>query len=158
MSAQFRHIAVCVDHSDASNAATEQAWHMHEDTGGRLTLLHVVASPRVVAGHGAMWLPDPATFRAGAREWLDEAAAGYPGAEAVLLDGYPPVEACTWAAENDVDLLVAASSRGLVDRVLLGSFAGYLARHAPCAVLLTRPVPAAESASPQITVTRSESA
>ena len=35
--------------------------------------------------------------------------------------------------------LIAASHRGLVERVLLGSFAGYLVRHAPCAVLLTRP-------------------
>jgi nucleotide-binding universal stress UspA family protein len=35
--------------------------------------------------------------------------------------------------------MVAASHRGMVDRVLLGSFSGYLIHHAPCDVLLVRP-------------------
>ena len=34
---------------------------------------------------------------------------------------------------------MASASRGMFDRVLLGSFAGFLARHSPCSVLLTRP-------------------
>ena len=93
----------------------------------------------VIAGHGPAWVPDPAVIMTGAREWLDEVVAAHPGTEGVLLEGYPPAAACDWAADAGVDLLVASSSRGLFDRVLLGSFAGYLAHHAPCAVLLTRP-------------------
>jgi nucleotide-binding universal stress UspA family protein len=139
MNARFAHIAVCVDHSDASTAAVEEAWKLREDGTERFTFVHVVPSPMVVAGHGAMWLPDPGQVKAGAQEWLDELVSRYPGSVGALLSGYPPVEACEWAGENGVDLLVAASSRGLFDRVLLGSFAGYLARHAPCSVLLTRP-------------------
>lgn len=139
MNAHFRHIAVCVDHSDASASALEEAWKLRSDETETFSLLHVVPSPMVVAGHGAMWLPDPSQVRAGAQEWLDELVARYPGSTGVLLGGYPPVEACEWAAESGVDLLVASSSRGLFDRVLLGSFAGYLARHAPCSILLTRP-------------------
>lgn len=139
MNARFAHIAVCVDHSDASGAAVEEAWRLRNDETETFTFVHVVPTPMVVAGHGAMWLPDPSQVTAGAQEWLDELVARYPGSVGVLLSGYPAVEACDWAEENGVDLLVASSSRGLFDRVLLGSFAGYLARHAPCSVLLTRP-------------------
>jgi nucleotide-binding universal stress UspA family protein len=119
--------------------ALDQAVRLHESGGGRLTVLHVAPWPMVFAGHGAAWVPDPAIILAGAREWLDGVVASHPGTEAVLLEGYPPAAACDWAADAGVDLMVASSSRGLFDRVLLGSFAGYLARHAPCAVLLTRP-------------------
>jgi len=139
MTNQFSHIACCIDHSDASMQALDQAIRLQATGDGRLSLLHVAPWPMVFAGHGAAWVPDPAVIMAGAKEWLDGVAAAHPGTEGVLLDGYPPAAACDWAADAGVDLLVASSSRGLFDRVLLGSFAGYLARHAPCAVLLTRP-------------------
>jgi nucleotide-binding universal stress UspA family protein len=163
MTDQFSHIACCIDHSDASMQALDQAIRLQATGDGRLSLLHVGPWPmdqgesgaigvsrsaRVVylddmraisAGHGAARVPNPAVIMAGAREWLDGVVAAHPGTEGVLLDGYPPEAACDWAADAGVDLLVASSSLPLFDRVLLGSFAGYLARHAPCAVLLTRP-------------------
>ncbi len=140
MNGSFTHLAVCIDNSEASSAALEEAWRLHRSLHAeRFSLVHIIPSPMMVAGHGAMWIPDPNEIQAGAREWLDEVAAAHPGAEVVLLDGYPSAKACAWAAENDVDLLVAASSRGLFDRVLLGSFAGYLVGHAHCSILLTRP-------------------
>ncbi len=144
MTTTFAHIACCVDHSDASMQALDQAVRLHESGGGRLTVLHVAPWPMAIAGHGTAWVPDPALILAGAREWLDGVVASHPDAEGVLLEGYPPAAACDWAAEAGVDLMVASSSRGLFDRVLLGSFAGYLARNAPCAVLLTRPGAAPE--------------
>jgi nucleotide-binding universal stress UspA family protein len=64
----------------------------------------------------------------------------------VALDGYPPAAVCDWAAEADVDLVVAAAHRGLVQRMLLGSFAAYLAHHSPCTILLVRPVTASARA------------
>jgi nucleotide-binding universal stress UspA family protein len=141
MTTTFAHIACCIDQSDASMQALDQAVRLHESGGGRLSFLHVAAWPYVVAGHGASWVPDPTIILAGVKEWLDGVVASHPGTDGVLLEGYPSAVACDWAAEAGVDLIVAASSRGLFDRVLLGSFAGYLARHAPCAVLLTRPEP-----------------
>ena len=147
MNELFTHIAVCLDNSEASSAALDEAWRLKRSVGpARFSLVHVIPSPSVVAGHGAMWVQDPSEIAAGAKEWLDVAVAAHPGAEVVLLGGYPQAEVCDWAREEQVDLLVASSSRGMFDRVLLGSFAGYLARHAPCSVLLTRPhpVPAAD--------------
>jgi nucleotide-binding universal stress UspA family protein len=140
MNELFTHIAVCLDNSKASAAALDEAWRLKQSVGPvRFSVVHVIPSPIVVAGHGAMWVQDPNEIAAGAKEWLDAVLATHPGAEMVLLGGYPQAEVCDWAREEHVDLLVASSSRGMFDRVLLGSFAGYLARHAPCSVLLTRP-------------------
>jgi len=140
MSGLFAHIAVCIDNSEASSEALEEAWRLHRSLGSpRFSLVHVIASPRAVAGHGGMWVPDPGEMGSGAKEWLDDVVAAHAGAEVAVLHGYPAAEVCHWAVQADVDLLVAASSRGLFDRILLGSFAGHLSHHAPCSVLLTRP-------------------
>lgn len=95
-----------------------------------------------------MTATDPEFIREDSKRWLDEVVAANPGCEGVFLDGYPPAVVCEWAEREDVDLIVASSSRGVVARVLLGSFAGYLARHAPCSVLLTRPGASGQSGEP----------
>ena len=136
----FRHIAVCVDRSDAAATALAEARKLHAATGApRLSVVHVAPWPLLYTGEAGAWAPDPEDISSAARAWLDELMREMPEAEGVLLDGYPPAVVCEWAESEGVDLLVAASHRGLVERVLLGSFAGYLARHAPCPVLLTRP-------------------
>lgn len=136
----FDHIVVCVDNSDAAAVALDEAWRLRHALGAaHFSLVHVIVSPIAVMGHGAMWVPDPSEIEAGAKEWLELTASSHPGADIVLLEGYPAAAVCDWAAQADVDLIVASSSRGIFDRVLLGSFAGYLSRHAPCSVLLTRP-------------------
>lgn len=136
----YEHIAVCVDRSDASTASLSEARALRAATGpGRLSIVHVTPWPLLYAGEAGSWAPDPEDIASAAREWLDRAASDVPEGEAVLLDGYPPAAVCDWAQANAVNLLVAASHRGLVERVLLGSFAGYLVHNAPCSVLLTRP-------------------
>jgi nucleotide-binding universal stress UspA family protein len=140
----YPHIAVCVDRSDAARGALEEARRLRAAAGpGKLSLVHVAPWPLLYTGEAGAWAPDPEDIESAARSWLDELAASVPEGEAVLLDGYPPAAVCTWAADVGVDLLVAASHRGLVERVLLGSFAAYLVRHSPCSVLLTRPAEAA---------------
>ena len=136
----YRHIAVCIDRSDASVGALTEARALRAKAGpGRLTMVHVAPWPLLFTGEAGAWAPDPEDIASAAREWLDSAAVDVPEGEPVLLDGYPPAAVCEWAGAHDVDLIVAASHRGLVERVLLGSFAGYLVRNAPCSVLLTRP-------------------
>jgi len=73
-----------------------------------------------------------------AEMWLAEEARAV-GGEGVLLEGHPANTACEWAADGDVDIMVAATHRGLVERALLGSFASYVAHHAPCPVFLVPP-------------------
>ena len=135
----YRHIAVCIDRSDASSATLTEARALRAAVGpGRLSIVHVAPWPLLYTGEAGAWAPDPADIESAAREWLETVAPDVPEGEGVLLDGYPPAAVCEWAADHEVDLIAAASHRGLVERVLLGSFAGYLVRHAPCSVLLTR--------------------
>lgn len=135
----YPHIAVCIDRSDPAADALNHARALAEASGAeRVSVVHVAPWPLMYAGEAAGWTPPQEDIEETAKAWLDEQVATVPGAEAVLLDGYPPVAVCDWAEDNDVALLIAASHRGLVERVLLGSFAGYLVRHAPCPVLLTR--------------------
>ena len=47
--------------------------------------------------------------------WLAEETRSV-NAEAVLLEGHPASKATEWAAEAGVDVMVAATHRGLVER------------------------------------------
>jgi nucleotide-binding universal stress UspA family protein len=135
----YPHIAVCLDNSEASLAALDEASRLRRSLGaGQLSLVYVIDAPRSF-GYGVMWLPDSSQLNVDQHVWLAEIAAAHPGSSVVVLDGYPAAKVCEWAAQANVDLLVAAASRGLFERVLLGSFSGYLAHHSPCPVVLTRP-------------------
>jgi nucleotide-binding universal stress UspA family protein len=85
---------------------------------------------------GMVWLPDVASYGPAASAWLAQQVR--PGEDAVVVEGHPGSQACQWCQENAADLLVAAAHRGVVTRILLGSFAGFVAYHAPCSVLLVR--------------------
>jgi nucleotide-binding universal stress UspA family protein len=92
----------------------------------------------LAAGLGGAPVHDTEVEKEAAEMWLAEEARSV-NAEAVLLEGHPASKATEWAAEAGVDVMVAATHRGLVERALLGSFAGYLAHHAPCSVFLVPP-------------------
>jgi nucleotide-binding universal stress UspA family protein len=52
---------------------------------------------------------------------------------------------CRVAAELKVDVIVVGShGRGAIERLLLGSASEQVVRHAPCPVLVVRPVPEAD--------------
>jgi nucleotide-binding universal stress UspA family protein len=144
MPAPYAHIGCCIDESDAARRALDEAVRLRALGPGTLSLVYAAPQPLVYAGVSGEWVPDPEDVAAGAGRWLAEQAAAVPGAEPVLVNGYPPVAVCEWAAGSGCDLLVAASHRGRVERLLLGSFASYLAYHAPCPVLLVRPAAAPE--------------
>jgi nucleotide-binding universal stress UspA family protein len=139
----YEHIACFIDGSDAAARGLAHAVALRALYGGRLSVVHVVASAgfliSIAAGIGGAPVRDAALEQDAARMWLEEQARGLTAAEPVLLEGHPAGVACDWAAEAGCDLLVAATHRGLVERSLLGSFAGHLAHHAPCPVLLVPP-------------------
>jgi nucleotide-binding universal stress UspA family protein len=135
----YDHIAVCLDTSDAGEAALREAAALRAATPGRLTLVHVATPPRI-AGYSRWEPPEVQTFMLEARAWLEGVAAGIPGATAVVLHGDRPAHrVVAWAAESGCDLLVAASHDSALERLGLGGFARHLAHAAPCAVLLARP-------------------
>ena len=144
MSTAFAHIVCCIDSSDAAATALDHASALRELVGGRLTVLHVVAPPPFLVSFAATLggapVHDDIAEREAAEMWLEETASNVPGgAEAVLLEGSPGETACDWAAEAEADVMVAASHRGAVERMMLGSFANYLTHHAPCPLLLIPP-------------------
>lgn len=139
MSISYRDIACCIDESEAAGRALAHAAAIRDLVGGRLRVVHVIAPPAflvsMAASLGGAPVHDPQLEREAAEMWLGEQAQA-TGADAVLLEGHPASTACAWAREAGCDLLVAARHRGLMERALLGSFASYLAHHAPCPVLL----------------------
>ena len=137
MDTAFRHIAVCIDDSDAAGRALAEARRLRRFGEGRLTVLHVVQwPPPFSTGYGLQ--VDLEDMESGARRWLDEATADVDEGTAVVLHGHPAGEVVAWAERNAVDLLVCASHHGLAHRVALGSFAHHLVNHAPCPVLVLR--------------------
>ncbi len=142
MDAPYRHITCCIDASEASMRALAEGRRLRALAQTRFSLVHVVQYP-VPYSVGLGPQPSPAELIPGAQAWLDGLGADVPEAETVLLQGYPPAEACDWATRNAVDLLICAAHRNLPQRLALGSFAHYLVNHAPCPVLVLRPsVPA----------------
>jgi universal stress protein F len=143
MSVSYDHIACFIDDSDAASRALAHAAALRGATGARLSVVHVIAPPAflvsLAAGLGGAPVHDPVLEHEAAEMWLAEEARTIPGAEAVLLEGHPASTACEWARQAGVDIMVAATHRGLVERALLGSFASYVAHHAPCPVFLVPP-------------------
>jgi nucleotide-binding universal stress UspA family protein len=72
---------------------------------------------------------------------LAEAAGASPGVEFsnTVVKERPADAICAWAAKVGASLVVVGSrTRHGVDRVLLGSVAEHVVRHAPCSVLVVR--------------------
>jgi nucleotide-binding universal stress UspA family protein len=139
----FPHIACCIDGRPGSRPVLAEARRLHRAGSGRLSVVHVAEldlAPLTLAGAAIATPPieDPVP-RAEAllRAIVESDQREYP----VLLEGDGPAQVvCRWAAGAACpDLLVVGSYRTALARTLHGSFAGYLAYHAPCAVLVVRP-------------------
>ncbi|MEW6583469.1 MAG: universal stress protein [Actinomycetota bacterium] len=144
MTPPFTHVACFVDDSDAAQRGLAEAVRI-AGGGARLSVVHVVAPPPwpVVVGSALGGLVnDPQALAAAAETWLAALVDGVEGAQAVVLSGHPTEEAVAFLEREACDLAVAASHRGVVPRAVLGSFASFLAHHAPCSVLLVPPASA----------------
>jgi nucleotide-binding universal stress UspA family protein len=141
MAAPYHSIICCVDGSDASDRALDEAVRLRRLGPGILQVVHVLTIPGALAATPFAYTVPTPVLREEAERWLGDRLADVPEATAVYLEGYPPQAICEWATKTGADLIVAAAHRGLVKRAMLGSFAAYVAYHAPCPVLLVRPVP-----------------
>ncbi|MBJ7456817.1 MAG: universal stress protein [Thermoleophilia bacterium] len=139
MPAPYSRIACFIDEDPASAAVRAEAVALRAQSPGELHLVHIATTPWPLYGdmYGVSY-PLEETLAA-ARAWIADQAAEVPGSVPVLLEGWAPGVACAYLRREGIDLAVAAAHRGRVERTLLGGFAGYIAYHSPCAVLLVRP-------------------
>ncbi len=138
------HILLTTDFSDASEEAVTKAGEMARATGAKLTVLNV--HHQAPAAPEAVIPPDkqvtPAELDAEARQKLDDLRSTLlQGVESVSLVSLENVSAplaiCEYAAQHGVDLIVIGThGRTGMSRLLLGSVAEKVVRHARCPVLV----------------------
>lgn len=135
----WTHVACCLDQDGREERVLELAVRVARESGARLTLVHGAPRPVIEEEGAGGWhagRDDPSET---ARRWL-EGLAARAGARAEVLTGTTPATIREWAEQARPDLLVVGASRGPLQRVTVGGFASYLAYHAPCHVLVARPV------------------
>ncbi|NNK78730.1 MAG: universal stress protein [Litoreibacter sp.] len=105
--------------------------------GGEIVALHVYEAPQ---GSVSVYLDEEAV-KAGfdaACTRLSEKVAGLDGVTGLVLKGHTARTIIDYAADNDVDCIVIGSHKPDLRDYLLGSTAGRVVRHAPCAVHVQR--------------------
>lgn len=143
-----KHVLAVTDFSEASDEALRQANGYARLTGARLTVLHVVPDFRPANP----LIPDGSSRDAGveleiekrALDDLAERVRDVTGrlrqdAEIAVRAGKVEVAVVRYAEENAVDVIVVgATGRTGLQRLLLGSTAERVVRHAHCSVLVAR--------------------
>ena len=134
----YRHIGCCMDDSVAAALALAHARALWIPGRVRLSLVHVAPRPLIFESAGGSEVPSPRDINSTQRAWLERRAREIPGSVPVLLEGLPGPEICRWAADGDVDLLVAGARGAGWTTAVLGSVTRHLVDHAPCPVLVVR--------------------
>jgi nucleotide-binding universal stress UspA family protein len=141
----FTHVMVPVDFSGGARHALDRAAELVRPGGAGITLLHVIEAPVSYSGE----LPDPELLRdldRRAAEYLERTGTELRSRVTVPVTarsrvGWPGAEILA-ALEHDptIDLIVMGShGRTGIKRVLLGSVAEKVVRHARCPVFVARP-------------------
>lgn len=147
MAHHWTKICCPVDFSDTSREALAQAADIAAHASARLVILHAYERAALGAA-GEVLVTDPELEERLVHELnqqLDryrlEAERSLPGrvvAEATCGD--PATEIVRFAERNGCDLIVMGThGRSGIKRLVLGSVAETVVRHAPCSVLVVRP-------------------
>lgn len=138
--AMIQSVLVGVDFSTASRQALEKGAAWAGRLGVRLTALHVLQPPAPMLPEAQIALPDPTWLqemeqqaRAQLAAWVKE----IPHAESRVAWG-SPAEELVAACDADTLLVVAQVGHTALARLLFGSTAARVVRHAPCDVLVVR--------------------
>jgi nucleotide-binding universal stress UspA family protein len=135
----FEHILVPTDFSDVSERALEYAKTLARQGNAELLLVHVNPPVSPITPPEAAWI-DGSEIQAMHEDQLERSGAelvseGYR-AKAISLTGPLYDELLSAIKEHDVDLIVLGThGRKGLDRLLLGSDAEAMLRHARCPVL-----------------------
>ena len=145
---EVKKILFATDFSPASSEAMELALLLQDQLGAGLEVIHVF-------DERSFEVPAPYYFMPGVDEWLDQHFEGLrekgrhalaelcikmKGCRGHLVEGRPGKAVVKFAAENGFDLIVLGTHgyRGW-DRMILGSVADYVIKHAHGAVLTVKP-------------------
>ena len=133
-------ILVSTDFSPSSDAALTMATALARDSGAKLLIVHVEEIPLATGGAEYLYsVPEPATEEL--KEMLSKVVPKDPKVayEHRLLAG-DPAEAIVRTAEADgIDMIVIGThGRTGLTRLLMGSVAEAVLRHAECPVLTLR--------------------
>ena len=153
--ARIRSILLPTDFSDCANFALPYAAGIARATGASLLCVHVVETVVPAVGYSGMSEPLPI---ADISEQLEESAeremprvaeceecAGL-NVEEMIVHGDAATEIVRVARERRVDLIVVSShGRTGLGRILFGSTAEAIVRHATCPVLVVKPPQEEES-------------
>lgn len=140
----LKQILVPVDFSVVAEKAIEYALPFAEQFGAKLTLAYVVDLTLKPVGY-RFEEPEVSAYNATAQQMLDAVVRNcipttLPERPATAIRaGIPWLEICNVAKEIEADLIILTTHgyTGL-KRVLLGSTAERVVRHAPCPVLVVR--------------------
>jgi nucleotide-binding universal stress UspA family protein len=136
----YAHIGCCIDGSPSSATALGRAVELWRASGGRLSLVHVGPYPLARESIAGTTVFHREGLNASAREWLRRRAGDVPGADPVFLQGLRGPATCAWAEGAGVDLIVVGAGSGRTPGLVPGEFVHHLLEHAPCGVLVVRPV------------------
>jgi universal stress protein A len=133
-------VLVGIDFSEASKLALERAAGWAQKLGAPLTAMHVLQPPAPMLPEAQIALPDPGWLKAmevHAAEQLGKFIQGIPGATPIVKWGSPAEELVS-EATPDCLLVVAQVGHSGIERLLFGSTAARVVKHAPCDVLVVR--------------------
>lgn len=128
------------DFSTASDAALPHAESLARQSGARLMIVHV-EEPPLAYGGGELYygLPEPSSERI--LQMLEDVTPVDPAVRHThrLLMGDPATEIVRVAEEETAGLIVMGThGRTGLSRLVMGSVAEAVVRHAPCPVLIYR--------------------
>jgi nucleotide-binding universal stress UspA family protein len=137
------------DFSDHSSVAFRMACALARDYGARLVVVHATGLPAIAFVEGGA-PPRPEDLFAAAEAELSRVRPPDPQVrvERLLKEGDPVTEILSAAREAGADLIVMGThGRTGLGRLLMGSVAEHVVRHATCPVVTVRtPFPADEPA------------
>jgi len=142
---RLKRILVPVDFSECSRKALQYAASFAKQFDAEIVLLHVVEPPVYSEGTGlapTSMVFDDTTIRVAAAkqlaEWRNQIASGAT-VKANVRSGVPYHQIIQSAEETNTDLIVIGTEgRTGLARMLIGSTAERVVRHAPCPVMVVR--------------------
>lgn len=145
MAPQLRRILLATDLSPTSSLATEWGFELARRNDAALLVVSVIDTRELLTpGGGYIARVDQVRDRREAvaqRLVARGQAIGVP-VTFLVWTGEPGDSIVEAAIAESVDvILVGAHNRGAISRLLMGSVSDYVARHAPCPVLIVRESP-----------------